>query len=1269
MWTPKRIIVLSGCFVAFFVVYVGYVCTALGRMDGLPPLPEAYWPNSTPETGPLPGVKGETQLAKKIKSAFGPKCKELNRPIRLDLTSKSMVLCAEQFELKDGRVSLAEPSLALFGKDKKDGLAVEISTISGRTALLTFDRPVHNFSEIYNRKITEAEIVGNIEIRNNRRRAERDQDLHVSIRNGPLHYHESRKLVWTEDNVRIEDHKSKPLPHKISGKGMTMELSTEQVHDPKHPGRKQVQESISGVKSILLHSSIVMELYSEGKGGLLAVGPQQAQPPAKKPAAGGKASAGKPAGKPDGGGKNAVAKAEKAPEPEKARIDITNPGSFLYEINKDHDKATFDKPDEKGQVPNMPPHVDLIRTNLTTKMVDHLVCHKLVLRMHRKESKPGEKPAAKDEKPEGEGAEIESIEATGPQGTVVLTSDAEKLDATCNYLFHHTIKGLTILQDPKEVIVHKEDNDIHARELHIQDVKPPVVPGQPEPKPYQNIDAKGPGHIRMVSKEHPPAGDSPKPKADAPKGPHVQHAYWEDLLTFSKDNGLDLLVLNGKAQFIDEQAEQSMKGDVLKVWLAEATPEVKGQESGARRQEAGSRGQGSGVGNQGSGVRSQESGAGSQGPGVRGQESGKKAQGPEPGIACGRKPQHVEAVGNVTVRSREMNIHDSGRVVAWFTDVPAQVHMPPPNGAAPVGAPAQGGVPAIGTRPAATPAAGSPAWAGNGPSGTTNQGRPMPAGSAASPAPASRATTGSGGKPASGPNLPPADNRPPPRPFDLTARSVEAKILRSEIKSTIDELWCEGSVAVKQEPAKAEEKGTDIRGDTLKMTARGADLYYLVVTGDLGQLQTDKICIWGTEINIDQSTNKAWVYGEGIMKMDSATNFQGDKLEKPVPLTVLWQQSMLFNGASAEFIGSVQGEQDKGRLACHRMHVFFDRTISLREGNKSDEPAKVREMVCDRDVRVEDSIYEGETLKTLRKIRGPGMQMIALDDDDGPSGNGPPVRPSGPPQASKSASPGKGGPGKPAGETKTSGGNKINFSGPGEVTIIERGGSDFIGPTPGSKPSTPPGQQAGTNSASPRPGAPGNKQHPGKPGTNQSDPDELKLTYVEYRQRMDANSKRNMVWFWGDVRVLNLPCKSFDMKVNLDAMLTTTLPERAMYMRCDRLQVLDHPTDGQPNKQMEAHGRVYLQGREFYGRGDWATYNQQKEQVILYGGDGYALLYKQSTPGGQPSVLEAKKIIYNRSTGHTDAFEVRSASGDSPGRGAAPATTTPKPAPKTPPGK
>ena len=196
------------------------------------------------------------------------------------------------------------------------------------------------------------------------------------------------------------------------------------------------------------------------------------------------------------------------------------------------------------------------------------------------------------------------------------------------------------------MIVHKEDNDIYAQELYIQEVTPPKVPGKPEVKPYQNITAKGPGHIRMVDNKDKAPAPAPSAKSGQPSGPKVQHAYWQDLLTFSKDNGLDLLVLTGKVRFIDEQADQSLQADVLKVWLDE---EEKSQGT--------------------------PSSAGRSSPVASGTN---KVQSATPAVASGRKPRHVEAIGDVTARSREANIHNTGRLVAWFKDVPKEMHLPPP---------------------------------------------------------------------------------------------------------------------------------------------------------------------------------------------------------------------------------------------------------------------------------------------------------------------------------------------------------------------------------------------------------------------------------------------------------------------------------------------------------------------------------------------------------------------------------------------------------------
>ena len=56
MWTPKRILMLTLGFIVFLAAYLAYG-RVLGRIDGLPPLPEAYWPPDQPS-----GVLGRNVL-------------------------------------------------------------------------------------------------------------------------------------------------------------------------------------------------------------------------------------------------------------------------------------------------------------------------------------------------------------------------------------------------------------------------------------------------------------------------------------------------------------------------------------------------------------------------------------------------------------------------------------------------------------------------------------------------------------------------------------------------------------------------------------------------------------------------------------------------------------------------------------------------------------------------------------------------------------------------------------------------------------------------------------------------------------------------------------------------------------------------------------------------------------------------------------------------------------------------------------------------------
>lgn len=256
MWTPKRIVLLSLCFLTFSALYLGYAYTGVGRIDGLPPLPEIYWPPTG--EGPIPNadrMEFTSQIVARIREAFGPNSPELDRaqrPIRLTMPKKNMVLAAGSFDIRDGGITLNKVSLAMFGKERKDQ-AAEITTLRAEVAHITFDRPVSTFTEIGSRKVVGAELNGTIILTNNRRRVQRDQDLRVEFPIGPVYYDDTKHKIWTHSVVHLYDHRSKPKPHTVTGKGLEMELMTETP--PPQPGnRKPQREMVSGVKWLELKS-------------------------------------------------------------------------------------------------------------------------------------------------------------------------------------------------------------------------------------------------------------------------------------------------------------------------------------------------------------------------------------------------------------------------------------------------------------------------------------------------------------------------------------------------------------------------------------------------------------------------------------------------------------------------------------------------------------------------------------------------------------------------------------------------------------------------------------------------------------------------------------------------------------------------------------------------------------------------------------------------------------------------------------------------------
>ncbi len=1079
MWNSKRVLLLGlgfGVFLAGYVVYAYF----LGGIDGLPPLPVAFKPSNLPQ--PPINPPAEAVVDRKLREAFGDQCPDVNRSIKLEIRKKGLVLASNEFRIvEDGKVLLTPFRLATFSEDRGDQKFPEINTISSDQALLTFDQPIVSITDVGNRKIIGAEVKGNIVIVNNRRTKQKTDDIEVRVDNKPLYYDDKQNKVWTEGHVQLLDTLTRPHPTTIRGKGLEMFLVRDEP-EPKAPAKPDKPkakakggEGISGVERIVLFTNVEMHLYPEDNNtGFPGSGKDSRKPAAKDPA-----------------------------RQERQHVVIRTNGPFNYDVVKD--VAVFETPpgsrggheqvhvmreimrdkDEKGA-----------KADKAAKEgeYDQMLCDRLTLQF-----RPG-KGSAGGRDNRSANREIESAHASARPGSeVVLVMDTENLAAQCAELTYQCpVPGRgprTVLKgEPVEAV--KDGHKIHARVLTLTGAEPEDKARPQHKGAGQQLEALGPGHVDLFDRNN-------------TAKPYAVHAYWQDLLTATKDKQgervLDLLTFTGDAHFLDDEHDQELHGEKLQVWLEpnDGTPQPQ----------------------------------------------------PKAGEAAQANPQQrlsrVEAFENVRARSPELKIHQCGHLTVLFKDGVAAL----PDSVASTAPAAHTASKTTATAEAATlpPAAGA---------------APAPGLSLPKPDPVE--------KPA-----PKAEEKEPKKPIELWARDVIAYVTRVGPKNELREVVTEGTVHVHQDPAKADDKGVDIKGEMLRLQHDPSGDILDVYAGDpreLAELQLGDLFLKGPKVRIDQQKNLAWVVGIGAMTMPSNTTFNGDQPTKPgTMLTVTWTRDMLFNGKEADFHGGVVAYQDNASLKSQTLHVTLDKTVSFKEGQKGGQKAKAERVVAHGKVYVVDSKLDEKTGK-VEQYQRLLCSQASTNNPDGQS----------------------------------------IASGPGRLYSLQLGAAD---PAENKQPSAGP-------KLTPPPGGPAQAQV-------------MYLTRVDFQDQMNSleqpagpgeAKKRRTTKFYGNVEVVRVPAENPDVEVDIDK-----LPKGGMYMRSQILTVLTRPLpNGTNTQEMWADRQVYFRTPEFFGNADQVIYDQARDVVTFKGlGGNLTTLYRRKLgrPGQQYEEIKGRTILYNRQRG------------------------------------
>jgi hypothetical protein len=548
-----------------------------------------------------------------------------------------------------------------------------------------------------------------------------------------------------------------------------------------------------------------------------------------------------------------------------------------------------------------------------------------------------------------------------------------------------------------------------------------------------------------------------------------------------------------------------------------------------------------------------------------------------------------------------------------------------------------------------------------------------------------------------------------------------------------------GKVSVQQDPAEGKTRGTEVSGEAVDLYNRGEGKTKFIVfnhdpTADPPRpadapeaknaaakippavVKSDEMSIVGNVIGLDQSTDEAWVDGQGAITQMTTRGLLSDRApasapdapanananananaqaqtRTPTPMTIWFAQGMKFNGrptdaqgrpapARAEFLKDVHAETEDASIdGRERMIVDFDRPIRLArprtQGQTQGQPVEpkpeIARIECVDDVVVINVKLHPESKAVLEKqrIEGdrlvydrqsgrffvPGEGIVFLWQRDG-------------------RVPGAGGPG----------GLGLPGAGAGAAAPIRR---RTITPTAGPDPDAPRAIQrvpvVGRNSNPtgeellldrvPHGRGPSRSQVPVIVPDFVTALPPLMLTQIHFTHRMTGRigsgretdrTARREADFHGDVEALRAQVDGPSTPLDFDRR-----PPRSQLISAGVLRVVSEPpadTDdpnARPRNFLRAWDNAMVSADDKTIQADEITFDSLENKFWAYGHDGHEVVLAQQAEFGQAaSVTHGTALMYNHKTGERKLVSPGSIAFVDSKTGLRPAPAPPPPDPK-----
>jgi hypothetical protein len=142
---------------------------------------------------------------------------------------------------------------------------------------------------------------------------------------------------------------------------------------------------------------------------------------------------------------------------------------------------------------------------------------------------------------------------------------------------------------------------------------------------------------------------------------------------------------------------------------------------------------------------------------------------------------------------------------------------------------------------------------------------------------------------------------------------------------------------------------------------------------------------------------------------------------------------------------------------------------------------------------------------------------------------------------------------------------------------------------------------------------------------------------VDFQNLVQGNVNHREAEFQHFVRTVYGPVESWDQTLDPDQ--RDGLGAQGIEMTSDRLLVAERQLSGERSIELTATGNTVVTGTTFVAQADRLAYARAKSQLVLQGmGRRFARLQHRRRVGEQPSVFQARKIMYDVETGQVEVW-------------------------------